>query len=411
MDPVETPPRPCFRAVASLYRAFALLALFAVTAGAQRTPGKEPRRPTLKASADTNNWMEYHNHAMRLIVTRPQLAAEALYWAERLEPTLAEPMYARWAALWMTQPQLLKDYASGTERVLNSPPVRRLDSLNYTARLRNPMVNQAVRRLVLKAMFDHSMGEGNWEWNRDPEMLAWLDYTDGKFERSATRLAAIIDKDPQKHYVLRYDRALALYAMGRLDSAALELTHLVEEMHRRDQKELTYFYNSKAMFEYGAGVAYSQARQLEPARQAFMRALSEDLAFYPAHRGLGAVSLALGDTTMAISEYQQALELNPADLVTRYYYALVLMNARQRGAAIGHLKAVVDAEPHFAAPYYYLGRILDVEGRHAEAMTYYTEFLPRAPRSAEQGAVIVRKRLAEFNAAGIVPMPLRLANQ
>ena len=411
MSPVREGTRRPARAALSICLAVALIAADAAPLGAQHNRDREPPRPQLRAAADTNEWLEYHNYAMSVIVTRPQYAADALYWAERLDPTRAEPMYARWAALWMIQPQLLKDYSSGAERVLNSPSVQRIDSLNYTARLRNPMVNQGVRRLVLHKMYDHVFGEGNWEWNRDPEMLAWLDYTEGKYTRAVAQLGKIIGKDPEKHYALRYDRALTFYAMQQYDSAAMELTQLVEAMHKRDQKKLVYFYDSKAMFEYAAGVMYAEGRKFEPARQAFMRALSEDLAFYPAHRALGAMSLVLGDTAMAISEYQQALELNPSDLVTRYNFALVLMNAGQRDQAVELLKAVVEAEPYFAAPWYYLARILDVQGKHAEAMTYYTGFIPRAPKSVAPGVVFAQKRIAEFSAAGIVPVPARVAGQ
>ena len=380
-------------------------------AEAQVKPLKIPERPSFRASVDTNDWTEYYKRGMSLIVTRPRLAADAFYWAERLDPTRAEPVYARWAAMWLDQPQLLKDYGEGSERVLQSPAVQRLDSLNYLARLRNPMVYQGLMRLVLTAMHDYSDGRGNWDWNRDPEMVAWLDYTDGRFPQAVSRYGAILRKDPERHYHLRYHRALAFSGLQQFDSAATELTLLVEEMHRRDQKRLVYFYDSKAMFEYAAGLMYVAARRYEEAREAFMRALSDDLAFYPAHSALGTILLQLGDTTVAIGEYQQALDLNRADPYTRYNFSLVLMNARQTDAAIEHLRFVIDAEPYFAAPYYYLGRILDSQGKHAEAMTYYDAFVARAPRSLAQPLAFVKERITEFTAAGVVPVPPRVAGQ
>lgn len=398
-------------APSSLLLAAACVALLGSPLDAQAGREKEPRRPSLKAAADTNDWREYYNYAMGLVATRPGPAADALYWAERLDPTRAEPMYARWAALWMNQPQLLKDYAEGSERVLNSAAAQRIDSLNWTARLRNPMVNQGIRRLLLKAMYDHTEGAGNWEWSMEPTNRAWLDYTEANFKRSAERFGAIIAKDPRRHYHLRFDRALAFYAMNQFDSAATELTTLVEELHRRDQKRLVYFYDSKAMFEYSVGLLHTAARRYEEARQAFMRALSDDLAFYPAHGALGTISLALGDTATAISEYNQAVELNPSDEVIRYDFALVLMNAGQHAAAMEHLRFVVRSEPYFASPYYYLGRILDSQGKHAEAMTYYDAFLARAPRTLGQAVTFVRGRMTEFSNAGVVAVPIPASAQ
>lgn len=380
-------------------------------AAAQGNSDPVPRRPALKASADTNDWMEYQRYAMNIIVANPGRAAEALYWAERLEPTRAEPTMSRWAALWMARPKLLADYWTGSEKIRNSPSVRRIDSLNYAARLRDPMVNQAVRLLVAQTILNHFAGRGNWEWDHDPEVRAWLDYTTGKYSRAAAELAAVINKDPEKHPVLRYTRALAFAGMQEFDSAAAELTRLVEEMHRRDEKEIVYFYDSKAMFEYATGVMYVQAGKFGEARQAFMRALSEDLAFYPAHRGLGALALGTGDTAMAITEYQQALELKPDDVVTRYYFAMVLMNARRRDEAMEHLQFVVDAEPYFPDPWYYLGRLLEARGRQAEALAYYNGFVARAPRSQAAGIALVKDRIAALAEAGVVADPLRRAQQ
>ena len=397
---------PCSGAMWTLLRIAAFIALTVGSLQAQDRPDKEPRRPSLKASADSNDWREYYNLAMSWVATRPALAADALYWAERLDPSRAEPTYARWAALWINQPRLLKDYSEGSERVINSPAVQRLDSLNYMARLRNPMVNQGIRRLVLKAMYDHAEGEGNWEWSMELENRAWLDYTEGNYQRAVERFGTIIERNPDRKYYLRWDRALAFYSMSQFDSAAAELTKLVEELHRRDQKRLVYFYDSKAMFEYSVGLLHSAAGRYEEARQAFMRALSDDLAFYPAHGALGTISLALGDTATAIAEYQQAVELNGSDEIIRYDFALVLMNAGKHAEAIEHLRYVIKSEPYFASPYYYLGRILDSQGKHAEAMSYYDAFLARAPRSLAQAVTLVRGRMAEFSKAGIVAVPM-----
>ena len=399
------------RSVHALCCAAAWIMASAGSAGGQGKAEPVPRRPALKASADTNDWMEYQQYAMNIIVANPGRAAEALYWAERLEPTRAEPTMARWAALWMTRPKLLGDYWMGSEKIRNSPAVRRLDSLNYSARLRDPMVNQAVRLLVAQTMLNHLVGRGNWEWDREPEVKAWLDYTTGHFARAAAGLATVIEKDPEKYHGLRYTRALALAGMQEYDSAAAELTRLVEEMRQRDEEEIVYFYNSKAMFEYATGVMHMQARKFEDARQAFMRALTEDLAFFPAHRALGALALGRGDTATALTEYQLALELKPDDVVTRHYFALLLFNARRHDAAIEHLRFVIEAEPYFPDPYYYLGRILEARGQRAEALEHYAGFVARAPRSQSAGVALVKGRMSALEAAGVTPVPPPKVNE
>jgi Tfp pilus assembly protein PilF len=355
------------------------LALIAVApAGAQKKE-KVPKRPKVNAAADTNDWQVYHQAGLASLRTRPDRAAEAFYWASRLDPSRAEPLYARWAALWMARPEHLWEYWRGAEYVVNSGESQRIDSLRWRASLRNPFVHQGPLRLLLATMWDTRFGEGNWDWSGSGDNLAWLDYTEGRFGEAAARLAVIMAKD-QRRFDLHYDRALALHGMGRHDSAAAELATLVEEMNKRDRKRLVRFYESRAMYEYQAGIAHLLGGQTDQAREAFMRALSEDLSMYMAHGALGGVALALGDTAMALNEYGQAVQLNGTDPSLRTDYGLILLANRQYTDAAEQLRMATELEPYFATPYYYLGIALDNAGQKAGARTAYTEFVSRAPR-------------------------------
>ena len=62
-------------------------------------PGQEPPpRPELAAGADTNSANAYYEFGLERLERRPKRAADAFYWACRLEPTWAEPWYAQWVA-------------------------------------------------------------------------------------------------------------------------------------------------------------------------------------------------------------------------------------------------------------------------------------------------------------------------
>src|SRR5690606_39716118 len=105
-----------------------------------------------------------------------------------------------------------------------------------------------------------------------------------------------------RDYALRAPRARAFYHRMMFDSAANEITILLEEMRKRDEKQLVYFYDSKAMLEFTLARAYSAQNDTASARAALGRALEEDMSFYIAHSELAEMALASGDTTTALSE-------------------------------------------------------------------------------------------------------------
>jgi hypothetical protein len=61
---------------------------------------REPARPELPRGADANDWEAYFDLGERHFWYRPAQAAAAFYWASRLDPTRAEPLFARWAAFY-----------------------------------------------------------------------------------------------------------------------------------------------------------------------------------------------------------------------------------------------------------------------------------------------------------------------
>src|SRR5207247_6068689 len=98
-------------------------------AALQAQGGKVPKRPNLEEGADTNFAPAYYEFGMRKIERDPQKAADAFYWATRLDPAWAQPVYARRIALLMADPRLLVGYMRGNRRFLESKEARRIDSL------------------------------------------------------------------------------------------------------------------------------------------------------------------------------------------------------------------------------------------------------------------------------------------
>ncbi len=334
----------------------------------------ESKRPRLSSAADTNDWEAYFDYGVSRLRSDPRGAERAFYWAARLEPSRAEPLYGRWVAYWMRFPGWFEEYVDERPRALQSPNVIQVDSLYQRALFRNPLTPRTLHILL----YDQLPGR----WGRDPLTQAVLDYGAGKFDAAAAAFGKLVRDDPLKRYRVRYWQALSFTAMQRYDSAASEVTALLEELRRRDEKRLTYWYESKELLEYSLGLLELARGNREAARAAMQRALLENLAFYPAHAALGDVALGGGDRASGLSEYAQAVELGGDDAGVRYRYAQVLAGAGRNEEAEQQLRKVIALEPLFAPPYFTLGTVLEPRGLPQQALAAYRDYVQRAPSLA-----------------------------
>jgi tetratricopeptide (TPR) repeat protein len=377
---------------AALLAAVAVLLLPAAPARAQqRGDDDAPGRPRLEAGADTNDWQAYYQYGLSHVRQWPDRATAAFYWATRLAPDRAEPMYARWVATWISRRGMLVEYAQGTNA--DSPEARAVDSLQTLALLRNPFVHQGLERLFESAVNDRKLGVGAWEWDDGPVTQGWVYYTEGKFDKSAAEFAQALKERPERTALHVY-RARAFVGVQKFDSAAAELTAALDDMRRHDRKRLVYWYDSKAMFEYSLGVLNVIRRDYPAAKAAYGRALEEDLTFYMAHAAIAGLALTQGDTAQAISEYEDALAVNPSDAVVQHDVGVVLMSSGRAADAVDHLRTAVKLAPDFAKARYNLAVALDLTGHGAEAAEQYAAFIARAPRSFAAQAETARGRIA-----------------
>ena len=374
--------------------ALALLTLSSTTLSAQAE--KPPRRPKLPAGADTNNAHAYYDYALDHLKNDPDKAADALYWSTRLEPTWADAFYARRVALLLSDPRRLRSYWAGDRRTIQSNDVRRIDSLFYYALTINPFVSQTLDRQLFEAVADdiakqyERAGAGNATEIRfvidremqsaSPAMKGWLAYGDGRFGEALTYYALAIKAD-KRNEPLRVDRARVLYQTNQLDSALAELKLAVEDMRKRDKKDLIYVYQSKALAEHSIAVVNQRLGHTDAAREALGQALQEDLSYYPAHLQLALMSLDAKDTTGALSELELAVQLRGDDAVARFLYGFTLATTGKSAEAEAELRKAVELNPIYAAPRYAHAEVLERLGRKADALIEYQNFLVRASKT------------------------------
>jgi len=384
-------------------------------AALQAQGGKVPKRPNLEEGADTNFAPAYYEFGMRKIERDPQKAADAFYWATRLDPAWAQPVYARRIALLMADPRLLVGYMRGNRRFLESKEARRIDSLELRALTLDPFLNRDLDKqlivVYLRALFQEMLQQNGQQLDAASSVgfeyymehylrndarervRASMAMSEGRVPDALELYRKAIPQEPDDEAWIHVERARAFHMLGNDDSTRAELAQGLEKLRKRDQKAFVFVYESKALLEQCIGLTYELKAQFEPAREAYGRALQEDLSYYPAHIRLGSVALAVGDTTSALSEMDLAVQVRPDDPWVRATYGQTLAQTGRAVDAAVQLKKAVDLEPFYPGPYYLLGRVAETLGKPAEAAEDYRGYLTHAS-SRDVRVPDVKQRLA-----------------
>jgi len=368
----------------------ALTASLAAPAGAQKN-GREPQRPRLAAGADTNDAESYHAYAIpRSTPWKKKYDAE--YWAYRLNPLQPAYLYGQWLSLWYKQsPEWRDEFRAGAEFVLKSKETRELDSLFLEAQTRDPFVH----------LYNTVCYVPEWiSQVRSVVTRAYVYYDVGCYLQAAATFDTALAKHP-KRLGMRLDRARASYWVGHYGNAIKELRIVLDTLRARDQKKLVHAYESKEMIEYMLGAAYARDGQYALAREAYGRALEENLSFYMAHAHLADVARAQGDVATAIQEYELAVQLKGDDAALRHEYGRTLLDAqpRRNADAEAQFRKAIELDPYFATSYFNLAVALDNQEKKSEAVEQYNAYLARAPRDAVKLAAWARERVAALTAA------------
>lgn len=371
-------------------RILVVLALAATTgtlASAQRL-GKVEKRPHLAAAADTNNARAYFDLGTEQFDKDPEESAAAFYWAARINPAWGEPLYGRRAALLMSDQRLLQNVMDGNRRTLESDEVRRLDSLQFQALMLSPFLYRQLDRRMFVAYLTYwatdgrpreASGDLNYQITKylsraSPSTRAWLAYSNGEFTEALNLYARALSSSRDKAS-LRLDRARIFSMKNQVDSATAEFKLALEELRKNDQKDLVVFYNSKALAEYSIAVLLEGTDDVAGAREAYGRALQEDLSYYPAHMRLGLLALGTKDTTTAMSELALASELAPKEPHIRYVHGFVLSACKHFEEAAKELEKASELEPYYALPYFRLAQVYEAMSKGKEAAAAYQHFL------------------------------------
>jgi tetratricopeptide (TPR) repeat protein len=383
--------------------------------GQKAGEGAAPRRPKLPRGADTSSGYDYYRLGLSRLRVNPKEAAAAFYWAERLSPLTAVAYYGERIALLMADPYTLRGYIEGDRRVLASARVRRIDSLQVRAVTLDPFFPRNLDEDLIVTYFTNlvrdrlrqqgaQVSDGAIEYvvrtaidDADPSMRARLAYARGNYGQAVAYWAGQERNDP-KDANLRALRSHALFLMGAIDSARAELEAALATAQRADAEELKYVYDSKVLWRFQLGRMYELQGSDSAARDAYQRALVEDLSFYPAHVRLAYVALHASDTTTAVRELESAIQVKGDDFSARLLLGIVQAARHAFDSATEHLNHAADIEPWVAYPHFVLGGVRLEAGDRDGAVTEYRRFLALAAQN-DPDVATARQRLAELGAA------------
>jgi len=368
-------------------------------AGAQ-DHSAQPNRPSLPDGADRNDPWSYYRIGLAFVQRDPDKAADAFYWAARLNPVWAEPFYGRRVALLLSNPRRLLRYASGDRGEIRSKESLAIDSLYRHALTLNPFLGPQMDHMFIESMIQEissrASGSGHsselaWELekavsNGPPEWRASVAYGQGRYFEALALYAEALQHAKMKAGILA-ERGRLFYQVGLHDSSLVSLTQALAEMRKADKNDLVFLYQSKALMEERIGMIDHVKGDKAAAREAFGRALQEDLSYYPAHVQLAYLALEGGDTATVMNEMDLAVQINPEDAGIRYQYGYALGSLNKLKEAEAQLKKAIELDPDFAAPHFVLADVFQAETRKAEALKEFRSFLSlaslRDPRREE----------------------------
>lgn len=396
------------------FAALGIASLVPAPASAQgRSVEQMPARPRLPPGADSNDATAYHALGNARLSREPAVAAAAFYWAARLDPANADALYARRVALLFESEYRLRAYVEDDTRRRPSRESQYLDSLQLRAIRLDPFLREdleadlltryvevvAGRRLeregVRFSQSELAVAANVWLRDYSPDLQARFAYCSGRYDEALHLWADFARRHPRNSLV-HAERARAFYHKGVLDSARASMIRALESARRADADSVRLIYESKAVWEYALGQILDRQGNTQAAREAYERALIEDLSYFPAHLQLGRIHITAGDTAAAMREFERAVQSAEDEYLPRATYGYRLARLGQLDTALIHLRRAVAAEPFAAEARIILAAVLDAVGERDSARASFEAFLARARRD-DPRVVNVRRRLAQMS--------------
>lgn len=332
-------------------------------------------RPKLPAGADSNDPVAYYRLGDSVKFHMQGLADRALYWATRLDPTMAAAYLDRWDL--RRNGDLYHWYPDGSVRgeSRRSPnELAAIDSLRGIALGYNPFIDGALE--IPPAITNLTERQAD----RDPRSAGLWAFARGNYRKAVAKLGEAIRKK-RENAAFHFPRAYAWERLNEPDSAIADLTALIDRLEQLQDSAIAP-YVSKDLLYYEIGLLRVDEKRYADARYAYEHALLENLGFYMAHVRLSAVALTLHDTVTALNELQTATLIRTDDPLLAAFQGQILTGMGRLDEAEAKLRAAIHMDTDFALPYAMLGHTAEQHHDTLLAVNSYREYLGRSSRNA-----------------------------
>jgi len=187
-------------------------------------------------------------------------------------------------------------------------------------------------------------------------------YQRQEFDLSEKYCREYLSYDPED-FDIKFHLARNLSRLGEPDESLRVIGQLEE------RKDLSPFRKSKLFFAKAR--TYLEKRDLEAARDHFLKSLELHEDFLPALEGITEVLLKLDQIEDAEGFINRALKVSPADSFALSLKADILWRRGDHKSAIENMMAVVKAQPENASFLFRLGRFLHRTGLNEEAYEHF----------------------------------------
>lgn len=392
-----------------------LAGVMAMPLQAQRTP----RRPHLSGDADTNDAVSYFQLGTERLERNPGSAADAFWWAARLDPLSAQVWYGQYQAQLARDPSRYVRYVLREPRALQAPEVLAIDSLRLRAIALDPFFHRGLEEPLLKSYArestprDQFMGRG--DAISDPEQVAQMEryfretdpYLAGVFSYGHGELRDAIRYwgnalASREHDWMWAERGVAFVELRQLDSARANFTRAIDRARSGSGDQLHHVWETSAAYQVALGRVLEDTRNWAGARDAYQNATAANAAYYPAWLRLGVLGLRTGDTASAIAALKRVLELQPDDYFAHVTLGAALGNRGDRDSSLAHLRRATVIEPWAAGSWLLLARALDAAHDSTQAVASFQKYVALAPRN-DPARLIAGQRIEVLQPAGARP--------
>lgn len=214
------------------------------------------------------------------------------------------------------------------------------------------------------------------------EILAFMLRQNDLVAESIAQLTIIV-RDPGASVDDRVQLALLYCETGQPDAAVTLLAPLAATK------------NVDVLNAYG--VALSDQRKGQQAREQFQRALSIDANNAPALQNLGILSLREGDVQAALSYLTRALALNPKLPLALNTLGVAYAQTNDFSRAVDAWNRAVQIDPRQYDALYNIGMVEARTGHPEEARRAFTQYVETAPKTSHAADIAAaRKALAQL---------------